>query len=205
MQRYEIATLQLSMGAAGKAAPAIEDFCRQNGAKGKLLGAFTTEIGTLHQVTLLRGFDSAADLLAERQRTLNASNPFGASEWMSRLTLDSYIPFPFLKPVQVGEYGSVYELRTYVYKHGGLPHILKSWEEAVPAREKISPLTIALYSIEGTPRIIHIWPYKNASDRFDLRARSVTQGVWPPKGCPEWLTSEMHSALISPMAISPLR
>lgn len=205
MQRYEIATLQLSMGAAGKAAPAIEAFCGASGAKGKLLGAFATEVGTLNQVTVLRGFDSDADLQAERHRTLNASNPFGASEWMSELVLDSYIPFPFLKPVEAGAFGPIYELRSYVYKHGGLPHILAAWESAVPARQKISPLTISMYSIDGCPRITHVWPYKTASDRFDLRSDSVKQGVWPPKGGPQWLTSDMRSALIVPLDISPLK
>lgn len=205
MQRYEIATLQLAMGTTGKVLPAIEDFCRQSGSKGKLLGAFATEVGTLNQVILLRGFDTASDLQAERQRTLNASNPFGASEFMSALTLASYIPFPFLKPVQTGEFGSVYELRSYVYKNGSLPHIFKAWEDGLPAREKISPLTIAMYSIDGRPRITHLWPYKNASERFDLRALAVSQGVWPPKGGPQLLTSDMSSALITPLPISPLR
>ncbi|UXM95378.1 MULTISPECIES: NIPSNAP family protein [unclassified Bartonella] len=205
MERYEIATLQLAMGGAAKAAPAIEEFCSQSGAKGKLLGAFATEVGPLNQVILLRGFDSEDDFNSERQRTLNAANPFGASEWMSNLVLDSYIPFPFLKPVEAGEFGPIYEMRSYVYKHGGLPHILKAWENAVPAREKISPLTIALYSIDGEPRITHIWPFKNASERFDLRSESVKQGVWPPVGGPQWLTSDMRSLLAVPLSISPLR
>jgi len=204
MQRYEIATLQLSMGAAGKAAHAIQAFCNESDAKGKLLGAFTTEVGPLNQVILLRGFANESDLASERKRTLTSSNPFGSSEWMSELTLETYSPFPFLKPVETGAFGPIYELRSYVYKHGGLPHILKAWEDAVPERAKISPLTIALYSLDGRPRITHIWPYKTPNERFELRAQSVAKSVWPPKGGPDWLTSDMRSSLIVPLPISPL-
>lgn len=205
MQRYEIATLKLAMGAAGKAAPAIEAFCKESGAKGKLLGAFAIEIGELNQVMLLRGFDTPADLDEERRRTLNAANPFGASEWLNELVLDSYAPFPFLPPVETGDFGPIYEIRTYVYKHGGLPHILKAWENGVPDRVKLSPLTIALYSIDGVPRVTHIWPYKTPNERFAMRTDSVKQGVWPPKGSPERLTDNMRSSLAVPLAISPLK
>jgi hypothetical protein len=45
MQRYEIATLTTTLGAAAKAAPAIVDFTASPEAKGRLLGLWATDIG----------------------------------------------------------------------------------------------------------------------------------------------------------------
>jgi hypothetical protein len=75
----------------------------------------------------------------------------------------------------------------------------------VPARSKFSALTIALYGLDGTPRITQIWPYKSLAERSAARADSVAQGVWPPKGGPDWLTTDMRSTIGLPTAVSPLR
>ena len=205
MQRDEIATLTTTLGAASRAAPAIEAFAGEAGAKGRLLSLWTTELGPLNQILVLRGFDTEADLAAERQRTLLAANPFGSAEWLTGLTLDSYVPFPDLPPVAPGEYGAVYEIRTYVLKHGGLGPTLAAWKAAVPSRVELSPLTIALYATDGAPRFTHIWPYRSLNDRFAVRGESVRRGVWPPQGGPAWLSSDMRSTIGLPTANSPLR
>jgi len=205
MQRYEIATLTTTLGAAPKAAPAIEAFCRESGATGRLLGCWASDIGLLNQIYILRGYDSDADLLAERERTLLSANPFGSAEWLREMVLDSYIPFPFMPPVEPGDYGAVYEIRTYVLKTGGLGPTIEAWKAAVPPRSTFSPLTIAMYAIDGVPRITHIWPYKSLNDRGIIRADSVAKGAWPPKGGPDWLTPDMRSAIGLPLAVSPLR
>ena len=63
-------------------------------------------------------------------------------------------------------------------------------------------MLIAMYALDGTPRIAHIWPYASTDDRARLRTESVQQG-WPPKSA-VWLTPEMHSAIYPPTAVSPL-
>ena len=62
MVRYEIATLSTTIGAAGKAGPALESWTAAG--KGKLLGVFASEIGLLNQILVLRGFETEADLLS---------------------------------------------------------------------------------------------------------------------------------------------
>ncbi|UFN47679.1 NIPSNAP family protein [Roseomonas sp. OT10] len=205
MQRYEIATLTTTLGAASRAAPAIEAFAGEAGAKGRLLGLWTTELGPLNQILVLRGFETEADLAAERRRTLLAANPFGSAEWLTGLALDSYVPFPELPPVAPGAYGAVYEFRTYILKHGGLGPTLEAWKAAVPPRAVLSPLTIAMYATDGAPRFTHIWPYPSLNDRLAVRGESVRQGIWPPKGGPPWLTSDMRATVGLPTANSPLR
>jgi hypothetical protein len=153
---------------------------------------------------VLRGFDDHALLLGERERILRTTDPFGAGDTIASLNFDSYAPFPFLPPVKPGKYGAVYEIRTYKLKHGGVPHTIAAWEAAVPARCELSPLSIAMYALDGPPRFTHIWPFASLDARAAVRADSVAKGIWPPKGGPDWLTGEMRSIIGLPTAISPL-
>ncbi len=107
--------------------------------------------------------------------------------------------------VELGEFGPVYEIRTYELKHGGIPHVLEAWKNAVPARTTYSKLTVAMYALDGNPRIVSIWPYKSLNERSEIRAKSVADGIWPPKGGPQWLTHEMQSMIALPTAVSPLK
>jgi hypothetical protein len=202
--RYEIATLTVRLGKAGAVVAAIDAALKAPEAKGRLLGCWTSEIGTLNQVILLRSFTDEAELLSERQRLLASGNPFGAGEDIAKLAFDSYAPFPFLPPVQPGKFGGVYEIRTYMLRHGGVPATVAAWEAAIPARVELSPLVIAMYALDGPPRFTHIWPFASLDQRAAVRADSVAKGIWPPKGGPEWLTGEMYSTIALPTAISPL-
>ena len=204
MQRYELATLATSIGAAAKAAPAIEAFSRESDAKGRLLGCWATELGPLNQLIVLRGFDTEADLQTERLRTLRSASPFGCAEWLTALSLDAYAPFPDLPPVRPGSYGAVYEVRSYILKPGGLAPTLAAWKAALPERVKLSPLVVAMHALDGPLRFTHIWPYASLNDRAAIRAEAVSRGIWPPKGGPDWL-AEMRSTIGLPTAASPLR
>ncbi|GGF04215.1 NIPSNAP family protein [Aliidongia dinghuensis] len=201
---YEIATLSIRFGTAAQAVAGIADYVKAPDALGRLLGCWTTDIGDLNQILVLRGFDGAASLIAERERALGTTNPFGCGAAITALTFDSYAPFPFLPPVEPGKYGSVYEIRTYRLKHGGVPPTIAAWAAAMPARGRLSPLTLAMYALDGPPRFTHIWPYASLDARAAIRSDAVAQGIWPPKGGPDWLTGEMRSVIGLPTAISPL-
>jgi hypothetical protein len=204
MTRYELATLSVAMGTAPKAAEAIAAYTSESGAGGKLLGCWASDIGALNTIAVLRVFKDDAELARERDRTLKSSNPFGCADFLTRLSLDSYAPFPDLPPVETGEFGPVYEIRTYTLKTGGLTPTFEGWAEKLPARTGISKLLVAMYALDGVPRITHIWPYESTNERARLRAESVKLGTWPPKSA-VWLTPEMQSTIYLPTAISPLR
>ncbi len=205
MKYYELATLSTVIFGAGKAAPGIQKFLAEPEAKGKLLGAWYSDIGQLNEVYLLRGFDNYEDLLAERNRVRLSDDPFYCSEFLLNLEMDSYIPLDFMPPVEPGEFGPVYEIRTYHTKLNGLAPTIEKWREAVPARTEMSKLTMAMYSIDGGPRFTQIWPYSSANERAEVRAKSVAEGVWPPKGGPDWLDANMKSTLAMPLPFSPLK
>jgi len=203
-KRYELATLSILMGSAPKLLAGIEAYVSAPEAAGRLLGVWTSDIGALNKLVILREFEDDATLLRERARTLRATNPFGAAEALTRLELDSYAPFPDMPPIETGAFGPVYEIRSYVLKTGGLLPTFEGWAEKLPARTAVSPLTIALYALDGTPRITHIWPYASTNARFEKRTESVTVGAWPPKSA-VWLTNEMQAGIYLPTAISPLK
>lgn len=201
---YEIATLTLKLGTMGGAVAAVDAWVKDGAARGRLLGSWTSEIGPLNQLIVLRGFDDEAGLAAERRRGMLAANPFNLADHLTDLTMESYAPFPFMAPVEPGSYGKVYEIRTYRPKFGGMQPTIDAWADAVPARAKLSPLVIAMYALDGAPRFTHIWPFASLDARAAIRAESVAVGAWPPKGGPAWLTTDMRSVVALPTATSPL-
>ena len=76
---------------------------------------------------------------------------------------------------------------------------------AVPKREVYSPLTIAMYSIDGPTRFTKIWQYESANARAEARGKSVADGVWTPAGGAAFLRPEMKSTMAIPMPFSPLQ
>ena len=203
MQRYELAILQTSISVAAKAAPGVEAFCRAPEAGGRLLGLWATEIGALNQLYVLRGFRDDAELSAERQRTLHAANPFGASEFLQDLSLETHAPFPDLPPVETGAFGPFYEVRTYRLLPGALPRLLDNWRPMLPARREMSRLVTAMYALDGAPRFSHIWAYGDLNQRAAVRADAIARGVWPPPGGAQVL-KEMRSTITLAVPGSPL-
>jgi hypothetical protein len=203
MQRYELAFLSTTIGAAPKAAPAIEAWAKAG--KGRMLGVWASEVGLLNQILVLRGFADDAELAGERARALTSSSPFGCGEWLTGLSMDGYAPFPFIPPVPTeGALGPVYEVRSYILKTGGLEPTMAAWKEQLPERLKLSPLVVAMHALDGPPRFTHIWAYKSMNDRLAIRGDAVARGIWPPKGGPECL-QEMRNTICLPTAVSPLK
>lgn len=205
MKLYQLINITIKMGTTATVAAGIQSFYQDETAKGKLLGVFFSDIGELNQVVVLRSYASQQELDDENARLAAQENLFGASENIIRYSVENFAGFDFLPEVEVGEFGPVYEIRTYELKHGGVPHVLEAWKNAVPTRTQYSKLTIAMYALDGTPRIVSIWPYESLNERSEVRAKSVADGIWPPKGGPQWLTHEMKSMIALPTSVSPLK
>jgi NIPSNAP len=202
MSIYELTTLSTVIFGAGKAAAGIEAWI--DAGAGRLHGAWFSDIGSLNEVYLLRGYDSADEMLAERDRLARADNPFGCLEHLTGYAVESYRALDFMGPVPSGDLGPFYEIRTYGMKMNGLMPTMEKWQAALPRREEYSPCPIAMYGIDGAPRLTQIWPYRSLEERSKARGQSVADGNWPPKGGPDWLTPDMRSTIALPMAFSPL-
>lgn len=205
MTRIEVATITVPMGGVATAFPRIDEFVRDDKALGRLVGAFTSEIGPLNRILVLREFEDDEEAAEERIRTITGGDPYGVSEIATGLSISVYVPFPFLPPIPSGEFGPYYEVRVYGMKPSGVRAVIDAWEGAVPARSEISPLTVAMYALDGaTPRFMNIWPYPSLDERNAARGLAAQRGIWPPKGGPENLTT-LESGIYLPADFSPLR
>ncbi len=206
---YELATLTLPFGTAAQAATSVKTYASDAQARGALLGCWFTDIGVLNQMLVLRGFDSLADLQAERLRTQHSSDPFGCGAEAVSMEQHSYQGFPWMAPVrpsaESGIRGPVYEIRTYGIRTGGVQPTIDLWAQAVPARHKVSPCVVAMVALDGPLRFTNIWAYPSLQARSQARADAVAQGIWPPKGGPAWLTTDMTSTIAMATATSPLQ
>lgn len=206
---YELATLTLPFGTAGQAASNVQAFATAPEAQGELLGCWFTDIGTLNQMIVLRGFAELASLQAERERTQLSASPFGCGEIFQSLEQHSYKGFPWMKPVrpsaESGVQGPVYEIRSYGIKPGGVQATIDLWQQYVPPREALSPCVVAMVALDGPLRFTNIWSYPTLDARSKARADAVAQGIWPPKGGPAFLTTAMSSTIALPTAVSPLK
>jgi len=76
----------------------------------------------------------------------------------------------------------IYEVRTYMLKPGTVVECEKRFAEALPHREKYSPLG-AFWHTELGPlnQIIHVWPYESLQQRLEIRTQAAKDPNWPPK------------------------
>jgi hypothetical protein len=170
-----------------------------------LLACWYSEIGALNRILIIRKSADAASVVENRFAALSARNPFGIGEFITDLSLDTYVPFDFMPPLQPGAYGPCYEVRSYVLKPDGLAPTLELWRKAVPGRAGVSPLLAAMVAATGTAiRFMHVWPYKSYDERARLREKAVADGVWPPPGGPGHLLSQQADIYL-PAAFSPMR
>ena len=170
-----------------------------------LLACWYSDIGALNRILIIRKSADAAKAVQNRLAALSARNPFGVGEFVTDLSLDTYVSFDFMPPLQGGAYGPCYEVRSYVLKPDGLAPTIELWRKAVPGRAGVSPLLAAMVAVTGAAiRFMHIWPYKSYDERARLREKAVAEGVWPPPGGPGHLLSQQADIYL-PAAFSPLR
>lgn len=194
---YEVVTLKGSVF-AGKGVMQGAKSWLENASAGTVLGMWLTEIGPIGQLLVLRQFEQHEDLQRERHRALMSEDPFGSASAGVSLTMESFAPFPFLPTPQSRDYGGVFELRTYQLIAGGLPGTLDGWEAAIaPAHAYTDHLVIAMYALDGAPRIVHLWGFASVEERNRLRCEHYAAGVWPPKGGPERIANATSTIALS--------
>ena len=202
---YDVTIITVKPNTHGKALPSVEQWLKDNRRKGEFIGCLTSEIGDLNKILLLHHYDDEVDLAADRVIVAKSANPFGCLELICGISSDTFVQFPFLPPIEPGQYGPIFEVRTYLLKPTGLPPTIAAWTKAAPARQKLSPILAAMYSVTGeVTRFMHIWPYPDLITRANTRKTAIETGVWPPPGGPDHLLT-MHTDIYLPAAFSPIR
>ncbi|MFT8807360.1 NIPSNAP family protein [Gluconobacter sp.] len=139
------------------------------------LAVWVSEIGVLNRVILFRTAGTCSELLEGRPELLAAI----PKEAVQSVEVTSWRVISPLLPA--GEHGSIYEWRCYEMKLGQAGDVEEAFAAAVPGRLELSSLVCGMVSIEGTPRLAHIWPYADMNARLEIRAQAVASGVWPPR------------------------
>jgi hypothetical protein len=200
--RYDVTIITVRPATHPKALSVLERVLMNDPG---LLACWYSEMGALNQILIIRSMTDPKAELEARMAMLKSKSPFGVGEFMTGMTMDTFIAFDFLPPMQPGAYGPFYEVRSYVLKTGGLEPTIELWRKAVPARNKISPLLTAMSSVTGAvTRFTHIWPYKSLEERGRLRAKAMDEGVWPPPGGPDQLAVQQTDIYL-PASFSPIR
>jgi hypothetical protein len=201
-EHYEIATVTVRPGTHPQALAVLEKTLANDPS---LLACWYCEIGALNRVLIIRKSADAAATIGNRLATLSARNPLGIGEFIVDLSLDTYVSFDFMPPLQAAAVGPCFEVRSYLLKSDGLAPTIELWRKAVPARARVSPLLAAMVAVTGAAiRFLHIWPYQTFDERARLRAKAVADGVWPPPGGPGYLISQQADVYL-PAAFSPIR
>jgi hypothetical protein len=202
---YDVTTLTVRAGTTPQALPRIEKSLGDTKSAGRLLACWTTELGALNQIMLIREYANDEAISADRDAMVRSANPCGIADLTVAATSDTYRPFPIMQPMHAGAHGPVFEMRTYVLKPSGLTPTIELWNKAVPGRTKLSPLLAAMYSLNGAmPRFVHIWPYPSLDERQRLRSEAVKMGIWPPPGGPDHLLTQQADIYVA-APFSPMR
>jgi NIPSNAP protein len=205
MLTYDVAVITVHPGRHPAALAHLERTLSAGAYPGQLLGCWYSEIGALNHILIIHaGVDEPARTDA-RAKIVQSKDAFGVGEHLVGMSMDTYVSLPFLRPMQGGQYGPIYEVRTYVVRPDGLAPTIELWRKCVPARQAVSPLLAAMYSVSGTvTRFMHLWPYTSLDERQRLRSKAVADGVWPPPGGPDHFIS-MQSDIFLPANFSPMK
>jgi hypothetical protein len=199
---YDVTTITVRPNTHPKALPVLKD---QLANTTGLLACWSTDIGTLNRIMIIRAIADVAANLNERRAVLVSRNPFGIGDLIDEMAMDTYTALDCVAPMAPGEFGPFYEVRTYVFKPDGVAPTEQLWREWLPKRAKVSPVLTAMMSTTGkVARFMHIWPYRSLDERVRLRAKAVADKVWPPPGGPEQFV-RMQNDIYMPAPFSPLR
>lgn len=201
---YHVATITVRPNTYPRIVAEIEPGVRAQSGKGELLACLYSEIGALNTILVIHHYNHEADIGPDREAILRG-NPYGIGQAITGLKLDTYHSFPFAAALKPGQYGPIFEVRTYVLRPGGLLPTIDAWEAAAPARLKLSPILAAMYTTSGeVTRFMHIWPYPSLDVRGATRKTAIETAVWPPKGGPDHIQA-MQSDIFLPATFSPIR
>ena len=175
-----------------------------------LLAFWHTEFGFLDRVIHVWPYndfkhrDDARAARANDQELM--STPLGG-EFVVSSQSEILTPAPFMKHLQIEgqvHMGNIYEMRIYTYQSGSIPEVLNRWAEALPHREKYSPLAACWYSeLGGLNKFYHVWPYKDLAERDRIRAEAQKDPHWPPP-TREFVVRQ-ENLLLVPAEYSPMK
>lgn len=206
---YEMRTYTLKPGTVSEFEDRFEKRHPYREKYSKLGGFWHTEFGPLNQVIHIWMYEDLNQRLEAREAANQDPDLQGLAsgrEFVVAQDSDIFNPAHFMRPMGGDQaLGDIYEMRIYTYQPGAIPKVIESWTNAIPHREKYSPLAAGMFTeLGGLNRWVHIWPYKDVNDRNRVRAEASKDAHWPPTpSTREFLTSQENKLLV-PASFSPM-
>ncbi len=202
----EMRTYTLQPGTLAEAEKRFGEALPAREKHSKLAAFWHSEIGPLNQIIHVWAYDSfehRADVRAAA--TKEPGWPPAIREFVTAQQSEVFLPAPFSPPLEPRQVGPLFEIRQYTLVGGAIPGLIERWSEKIEGRQKFSPLVGGWYSEFGAlNKWVHIWAYKDANERFSVRAAASAGGQWPARN-PPGVVVKQENALVMPAAFSPIR
>lgn len=150
----------------------------------ELAAFFYTEIGPLNQVIHIWPYKDLNDRARIRAELVKAGGwPPKISEFIDEQVSEIFVPFNFTPEMKPGNYGPIFEWRSYTLAIGAAGKVQENWSKAIEERNKRSTILMGMTTDLGPlNKFVHIWPYKSLDERGKIRAQAAKDGIWPPPG-----------------------
>jgi hypothetical protein len=202
----EMRTYRLKPGSIPEAVKRFGEAVEGSGrSKISPLGAFFhTEVGPLNRIIHCWPYESLDDRDKKRAAASKLQGwPPRTSEFIEEMESKIINLAPFSPALGDRRLGDLYEIRTYTMLPGALATVTEKWAERIEGRTKLSPLAFAgSTEIGGLNQWIHVWAYKDAAERFRIRAEAQKTGAWPPATRGQFTRQE--NMFVIPASFSPL-
>src|SRR5262245_64168798 len=133
---YDVTIIAVRPGAEQKALAHLRETLPSVAGDG-FLACWYCDIGTLNRILLMRTAPDIMRIHEDREKILRSGNPFGVGEYVAATSMDTYVSFPFMPPMAAGQYGPVFEVRTYVFKPVGVPPTIELTRKWVAGRGNV--------------------------------------------------------------------
>jgi len=203
----EMRTYTLQPGSTAQFEERLAAALPVRGRVSPLAAFWHTEVGPLNQVIHVWPYETMDERTRLRGEATKLQGwPPNVREFVVDQKAQIFIPAPFSPKLEPRQLGGIYEIRMYTLKPGAIPSQIDRWSTAIDARTKLSPLAFAGHSELGELNLwCHIWGYKDANHRAEIREKARKEGIWPPKGGQPGTMIKQENKLVVPASFSPLR
>jgi hypothetical protein len=204
---FEMRTYLLKAGSGPKVEELFGEMIEGRQTLSRIAGFWRTEVGTLNQIIHIWPYKDLNERDQIRAEAVKKGLwPPKSSEYILEMESKILHPAPFSPAFEPGEYGSLYEFRTYTYGPGAIPKVIEAWSPRIKERSAVSPLIFAGFTdIGALNQWVHVWAYKNMGDRETKRAQAMKPGQWPPPRHESVVLHKQNSTFAIPAKWSPSR
>lgn len=210
---YEVRTYDIKPRSLPEVEKRFGEAYEQRKKLSEMAAFWHTEIGPLNQIIHVWPYKDLAERDKIRTAAVQSGNwPPKIGEFILNMDVQIMQPFAFMPEIKPGKQGPFFEIRTYTFAAGELPHIKKLWENAINVRLEFGPVTAVWTAEIGHYNTFqHIWPYKSLDEREEIRKKAQATGNWPAgkkaekEGGRDYNLLKQENKIVVPSTFSPLQ